>query len=200
MKPVSLLQNNILQLEEDIFAEINIPSKVSTLLSLVLSLTSSYMYSDLVRDLHQVVVLSLEPLREPNITRVVFAVDPEEKNSKLSETAESLIRGSFKVLVTRQTFLHLTPSLFGDAYFFEVLKFPGGITIIPVQSAFLLQKVQILFNFTLNFSIYEIQVNFKELTRQLKLGLHLASYEVRQLFLSVCPSSTYAHVCFLAEV
>lgn len=164
MKPVSLLQDNILQLEEDIFAEINIPSEV--------------------------VVLSLEPLQGSNTTRVVFAVDPEEKNSKLSETAESLIRGSFKFLVTRQTFLQLTPSLFGNASFFEVLKFPGGITIIPVQSAFLLQKVQILFNFTLNFSIYEIQENFKELTRQLKLGLHLAPYENLYVSLSNTRGST----------
>lgn len=139
------------------------------------------------------VVLSLEPLKGSNITRVIFAVDPEEKNSKLSEAAESLIRGSFEILVTRQLFLHLTPSLFGDAIFFEVLKFPGGITISPPQSAFLLQKVQIYFNFTLNFSIYQIQVNFKELTSQLKLGLHLAPYEVRQLSLSLF-NSQYRYV------
>lgn len=50
MKPVSLLQDNILQLEEDIFAEINIPSEVATLLLLVVSFTSNFICSDLVRD------------------------------------------------------------------------------------------------------------------------------------------------------
>lgn len=71
--------------------------------------------------------------------------------------------------------------MFGDPLSFEVLKFPGGITIIPFQSAYLLQKVQIGFNFTLNFSIHEIQENFQELTSQLKSGLHLAAYEVNNI-------------------
>lgn len=131
--------------------------------------------------------MSLEPLKGSNKTRVVFAVDPEVKNSKLSEAAKSLIRGSFEYLVQRQIYLHLTPSLFGVAEYFEVLQFPGGITIVPPQSAFLLQKVQIYFNFTLNFSIRQIQDNFKDLRSQLKLGLHLAPYEVRQLSLSFPP-------------
>ncbi|KAK1277115.1 hypothetical protein QJS04_geneDACA022220 [Acorus gramineus] len=41
--------------------------------------------------------------------------------------------------VVQQSSLHLTPS-FGNQSFFQVLKFPGGITVIPPQSAFLLQK------------------------------------------------------------
>lgn len=126
------------------------------------------------------VILSLEPLSNSNVTKVVFAVDPDPKGSNMSEATKSLIGATFKYLVIRQTTLHLTASLFGDADIFEVIKFPGGITIIPPQSVFLLQKVQILFNFTLNFSIYQIQNNFDELTSQLKSGLHLAPYEVRQ--------------------
>ncbi|XP_060668584.1 uncharacterized protein LOC107431517 isoform X1 [Ziziphus jujuba] len=167
LKPVSLLEDNISQLADDIFDEIGLPST-------------------------RVVILSLEPLNRPNVTKVVFGVDPDPKDSNLSEPAESLIRASFKYLVVRQTYLHLTASLFGDAYFFEVLKFPGGITIIPPQSVFLLQKVQILFNFTLNFSIYQIQVNFNELTSQLKSGLHLAPYENIYVSLSNSKGSTVA--------
>lgn len=123
------------------------------------------------------VVLSLEPSAGTNITKVVFAVDLEAKSSRIL-TSQSLIRELFESLVTQQSSLRLTASLFGDPFTFEVLKFPGGITVSPPQSAFLLQKVQILFNFTLNFSIEQILENFNELTSQLKSGLHLASYEV----------------------
>ena len=133
---------------------------------------------DLIGSLNQVVILSIEPLTGSNTTKVVFGVDPDVGYSKISSTALSLIRASFESLVIHQPSLHLTKSLFGDPLFFEVLKFSGGITVIPPQSAFLLQKVQILFNFTLNFSIYQIQVNFDEMTSQLKAGLHLATYEV----------------------
>ncbi|XP_062111909.1 uncharacterized protein LOC133823259 [Humulus lupulus] len=166
LKPVSLLEDNILKLEDDIFDELG--SVAST----------------------KVVVLSLEPLKRSNETRLIFAVDPEAKDSKLSEPAESLIRGSFVIFFTRLPLFHLTPSLFGEPKSFDVLKFPGGITIIPQQNAFLLQKVQFYFNFTLNFSIHQIQANFKDLTSQLKLGLHLAPYENLYVNLSNSKGST----------
>lgn len=124
------------------------------------------------------VIISLEPIAGSNTTKVVFGIDPDAKYSRISQTTQSFIRDNFVSLVTQQTSLRLTMSLFGEPFLFEVLKFPGGITIIPSQSAFLLQKVQIYFNFTLNFSIHQIQLNFGELTSQLKLGLHLASFEV----------------------
>lgn len=144
------------------------------------------------------VILSLEPSAGPNTTKVVFGVDADAKYSKLSSTTESLIRASFEFLVVNQSF-HLTKPLFGDPFSFEVLKFPGGITIIPPQSAFLLQKAQIRFNFTLNFSIYQIQVNFAELTSQLKSGLHLAPYEVWQFFssLHLISSSIQHSLCII---
>ncbi|KAM6547270.1 hypothetical protein CsatB_018946 [Cannabis sativa] len=166
LKPVSLLEDNILQLEDDVFDELG--SVAST----------------------KVVVLSLEPFKGSNETTVIFAVDPEAKYSKLSEAAESLIRGSFEIFFTRLPLFHLTPSLFGEPKSFDVLKFPGGITIIPQQNAFLLQKVQFYFNFTLNFSIHQIQANFKDLTSQLKLGLHLAPYENLYVNLSNSKGST----------
>ena len=128
--------------------------------------------------LNQVVVLSLEPFAGSNITKVMFGVDPLQNDSKISSTDQSLIRGLFGSLVVNDSSLRLTKSLFGDAFSFEVLKFPGGITIIPPQSVFLLQKVQIPFNFTLNFSIFQTRENFAELKSQLMTGLHLTTREV----------------------
>ncbi|KAJ6700203.1 HYDROXYPROLINE-RICH GLYCOPROTEIN FAMILY PROTEIN [Salix purpurea] len=112
-----------------------------------------------------------------NITKVMFGVDPLQNDSKISSTDQSLIRGLFGSLVVNDSSLRLTKSLFGDAFSFEVLKFPGGITIIPPQSVFLLQKVRIPFNFTLNFSIFQTRENFAELKSQLMTGLHLTTRE-----------------------
>lgn len=140
------------------------------------------------------VILSLEPEARSNTTMVVFGVDPDAKYSKISQTVQSLIRENFVSLVIRQFPLRLTTSLFGEPFLFEVLKFPGGITIIPTQSAFLLQSAKISFNFTLNFSIYQIQLNFDQLTSQLKSGLNLEPYEVWQSSFSV-ECFHYAYLC-----
>ncbi|KAF5473161.1 hypothetical protein F2P56_009788 [Juglans regia] len=166
-KPFYLLEDNISQLKEDIWNEIGFPTT-------------------------KVVILSLEYKDGSNTTKVVFGVDPDAKYSEISRTIRSLIRESFVSLVLRLYSLRLTTTLFGEPFLFEVLKFPGGITIIPYQRAFLLQKVQILFNFTLNFSIYEIQSNFDELRSQLKSGLHLAPYENLYVSLSNSKGSTVA--------
>ena len=120
-----------------------------------------------------------------NSSSVVFAIDPVSKNS-MSSLQLSLIRSTFVLLVIRQTDFELNSSHpLGDPSFFEVLKFPGGITVIPPQTAYPLQKVQILFNFTLNNSILQIQENFEVLRNQLALGLHLTPDEVKFKF-SVC--------------
>ncbi|GAB2267086.1 hypothetical protein Dimus_002069 [Dionaea muscipula] len=168
-KPISLLQDNTEQLKADILDEIEVPDA-------------------------KVVILSLEGSYGPksNITSVVFGIDPETKYSPLSSAAQSLIRDSFESLVLRQSSLKLTTSLFGVPYFFEVLRFPGGITVTPPQIAFLLQKFQISFNFTLNFSIYQIQENFSELRSQLRAGLRLASYENLYISLTNSRGSTVA--------
>lgn len=166
-KPVLLLQDNILQLEEDIFAEINLATI-------------------------RVVILSVEPLAGSNSAKVVFAIDPDVKNSKISNATEIIIRESFESLVTRQIFLHLTSSLFGDPFSFEVLKFPEGITISPFQKAFPLQRAQIYFNFTLNYSIEQIQAYFEDLRSQLRSGLRLSSNEILYISLSNVRGSTVA--------
>ncbi|CAL0322891.1 unnamed protein product [Lupinus luteus] len=167
-KSVSLLEDNSLRLTKEISDEIEAPFT-------------------------KVVILSLDFLPKLNKTRVVFAVDPDGNYTEMSSTDISLIRALFQSLVIRQSHLRLTTSsLFGEPSFFEVLKFKGGITIIPHQSAFPLQTVQIQFNFTLNFSIYQIQINFNELTRQLESGLHLGSFEILQIILSNSDGSTVA--------
>ncbi|CAA2983883.1 vacuolar -sorting bro1-like [Olea europaea subsp. europaea] len=55
-----------------------------------------------------------------------------------------------------------------------------------------MQKVQILFNYTLNFSIDQILNKFEELTSQLKSGLHLAPYENLYITLTNHKGSTVA--------
>lgn len=178
-RAISLLEDNIEQLRTDIYEEFLIPSiKVSSLFHSH-SLYTLYTWCILIDALlNQVDILSLESLSGSNRTKVVFGVDPDADDSEIPSTSLSLIRSIFASIVTNQSFLRITKSTFGEAFSFEVLKFPGGITIIPPQSAFLLQKVQILFNFTLNFSIHQIQVHFSELTSQLEAGLRLAPYEV----------------------
>lgn len=140
------------------------------------------------------VILSLQSLGGLNVTKIVFAVDPDAKYSKIPPTSQSLIKEIFETMFINEPPLTLTASLFGNTSLFEVLKFPGGITIIPPQSAFLLQTAQIYFNFTLNYSIYQIQVNFDDLTSQLRSGLHLSLYEVWQF--SILSSSHYMFDCF----
>ncbi|KAG7628751.1 hypothetical protein ISN45_At03g049570 [Arabidopsis thaliana x Arabidopsis arenosa] len=166
-KPISFMEDNLMQLENDITDEISFP-------------------------MTKVVVLALERLGDLNRTMVIFAIDPEKENSKIPAEIESLIKAAFETLVQKQLSFRLTESLFGEPFFFEVLKFPGGITVIPPQPIFPLQKAQLLFNFTLNFSIYQIQSNFEELASQLKKGINLASYENLYITLSNSRGSTVA--------
>ncbi|KAL3819667.1 hypothetical protein ACJIZ3_005572 [Penstemon smallii] len=133
----------------------------------------------------KVEIISIESSVGSNVTKVVFAV-------KSDVTTQSLIRESFVSLITHRSFLHLTASLFGEPFSFEVLKFRGGITASPEQKAFLLRSVQIKFHFTLNFSIDQILDNFDALTSQLRNGLHLAPYENLYIRLTNLKGSTVA--------
>lgn len=166
-KTAAYLKDNVEQLETDIYYELEAART-------------------------KVTVLSLESLPGSNETDVVFGVDPESKHSSIAPAELSLIRASFGYLVIRQTNLQLTTSLFGQPSIFEVLKFPGGITVSPPQNAYPLQKVQILFNFTLNNSILQIQENFEDLRNQLKSGLHLTYNENLHIQLTNFRGSTVA--------
>jgi hypothetical protein len=145
-------------------------------------------------------VSSLEPVNASingsADTTVVFCIWPYPKNTTISPTWISIIRSSFMSLVVRQSTLQLTEPLFGNSSFFEVLRFPGGITIIPEQNAFLLQRPHAFFNFTLNFPIYKVQDEIEELKNQMKRGLYLNSYEVifqLDLSFSILYSNQYLH-------
>jgi hypothetical protein len=132
----------------------------------------------------------LHPLAGSNWTNVVFSIVPYPKNLTISSTYLSILRSSFMSLVVRQSTLHLTESLFGNSSSFEVLKFPGGITVIPAQNVFLPQAHRASFNFTLNFPIYKVQDRTDELKDQMKTGLLLDANEVSATFL---PCSLFVH-------
>ncbi|XP_076907612.1 uncharacterized protein LOC143564123, partial [Bidens hawaiensis] len=140
----------------------------------------------------QVVIIKAESIDISNTTKVIFGVDPDEYNFDISSYAKSLVRDSFVSLVLHQSPLRLTESLFGEPSSFEVLKFAGGITVTPDQGAYPLQKVQIRFNFSFNYSIQQILDHFGELTSQLKSGLRLESYENLHVSLTNAKGSTVA--------
>ncbi|GMP55985.1 hypothetical protein CsSME_00020622 [Camellia sinensis var. sinensis] len=54
----------------------------------------------------KVEIKDLQPLDGSNKTKVVFAVVPAEKNSRVSSTVQSLVRDTFESLVTNQHPLH----------------------------------------------------------------------------------------------
>ncbi|URE35650.1 hypothetical protein MUK42_15942 [Musa troglodytarum] len=151
-KPISLLATNAARLENDILEEIGIPNtKVSVI----------YMHS-------------LDP---ENSTYVVFGFLPDPKNASISLSALSILRSTLINLVLQQINISLTSSIFGHPSSFELLKFPGGITVIPLQSDSIWDIAHILFNFTLNNNIEEILENIGRLKDELKFGLNLRSYE-----------------------
>ncbi|KAJ1257125.1 hypothetical protein BS78_K209400 [Paspalum vaginatum] len=151
-KPVSFLTSRIDKLGNDIFEEIGVPnSKVS--------------------------IVSMHPLTSKYSTNVIFGVIPYPNDASISLPALSVLRSSLIEMMLQQVNLSLTPSLFGRPSSFELLKFPGGITVVPSQSGFTWANTDPLFNFVLNNSIYQILGNLTELKDQLKLGLNLRSYE-----------------------
>ncbi|KAK6156953.1 hypothetical protein DH2020_011201 [Rehmannia glutinosa] len=148
-KPVYELVPYVARLEYDINDEIGVPSS-------------------------KVAVLSMHQADLPNRTNVVFGFLPDPINSTMNVVALSLLRPLLTDLFLRQYNLTLTSPIFGEPSSFEILKFPGGITIIPEQAALISQP---LVNFTLNSSIYDIKENLSELKYQLKLGLRLMPNE-----------------------
>lgn len=157
-KPVKELVPHIGQLEYDINGEIGVPDT-------------------------KVAILSMHQFGASNWTDVVFGVLSDPMNVAIVPVSISVLRSSLVELFLKQSNLTLTASTFGQPFMFEILKYPGGITVIPGQAASIWKIPQILFNFTLNNSITEIVENFGQLKEQLKFGLHLMSYE--DVFLQV---------------
>ncbi|KAA8545533.1 hypothetical protein F0562_020317 [Nyssa sinensis] len=148
---VSVLVPHIARLEYDIYGEIGVPFT-------------------------KVAILSMHQIGASNWTNVVFGVLSDPIDVSINSVFLSVLRSSLIELFLQQSNLTLTTSIFGQPSLFEILKFPGGITVIP-ESTSIWQIPQILFNFTLYNSIYEIKENLVELKKQLKLGLHLRPYE-----------------------
>ncbi|XP_074568969.1 uncharacterized protein LOC141825484 [Curcuma longa] len=166
-KSLSMLNANLPRLQLDIFEEIGVANA-------------------------WVSIISLEPFGDTNWTTVVFGVLPYPSTAIISSTALSILRSSFMSLAVRQSILHLTTSLFGNSSSFEVLKFPEGITIIPPQNIFLLQKVRTFFTFKLNFPINQVEDKIGELSDQMKIGLLLTSNENLYIKLTNLEGSTVA--------
>ncbi|XP_014518927.1 uncharacterized protein LOC106776112 isoform X1 [Vigna radiata var. radiata] len=151
-KPVSQLIPYIETLEYDIYGEIALPNTKVAILSMHQSIT-------------------------PNCTDVVFGVLCDPMKGSINPVSLSVLRSSLIELFLKQSNLTLTPSIFGNASIFEILKFPGGLTVIPPYSAYIWQMPEVLFNFTLNNSISEVLENFDDFKYELKSGLHLNSDE-----------------------
>lgn len=151
-KPVSFLVPQIMRLEYDINDEIGVPGT-------------------------QVVILSIHKSGSSNWTNVLFGVLPKPLNSPINPVSLSVLRSSLVEIFTQSSNLTLTKSIFGVPSSLEILKFPGGVTIIPKLSPPAWMLPQVLFNFTLHNSLHEIEDNFLELKEQLKSGLQLMPYE-----------------------
>eukprot|EP00257_Ricinus_communis_P022493 XP_015582235.1 uncharacterized protein LOC8281938 [Ricinus communis] len=153
-KPVPQLVPHIGRLEYDIHEEIGVPNA-------------------------KVAILSMHPSKPDasNCTDVVFGFLSDPIDVPINQVSLSVLKSSLIELLLHESNLTLTTPIFGQPSMFEILKFPGGITVIPVPYASIFQVAQILFNFTLNNSIAEILQNLNELRDQLKLGLHLRPYE-----------------------
>ncbi|KAG5535884.1 hypothetical protein RHGRI_023605 [Rhododendron griersonianum] len=151
-KSVSMLIPQIGRLEYDIYSEIGVP------------------YT-------KVAILSMHQADESDWTNVMFGVLSDPVDVAINPVSLSVLRSSLIELFLQQSNLTLTNSIFGEPSSLEILKSPGGITVIPDQSASIWQISQILFNFTLHNSICEVIENLSDLKKQLKSGLRLRSYE-----------------------
>ncbi|KAL1534279.1 synaptojanin-1-like [Salvia divinorum] len=123
----------------------------------------------------KVAVLSIHQADLSNSTDVVFGFLPDPINTTAISVALSVLKSSLVDLFLQQYNLTLTSTIFGEPSSFEILKFPGGVTIIPENNPLLSLP---LVNFTLKSSIYDIKGNLPELKEQLKLGLHLMPNEM----------------------
>ncbi|XP_076919470.1 uncharacterized protein LOC143580186 isoform X2 [Bidens hawaiensis] len=162
-KPLSFLIPQIARLEYVINDEIGVPAT-------------------------QVAILSMHESGLSNSTDVVFGVLSKPMHSPIYSVSLSILRFSLVDLFTQSSNLRLTESIFGAPSSFQILKFPGGITIIPKLSSWM--PPQVLFNFTLHNSLYEIEGNYLQLEKQLKSGLRLMSYESVYLQLTNKDGST----------
>ncbi|KAL1222834.1 hypothetical protein V5N11_022141 [Cardamine amara subsp. amara] len=139
-KPASEVISHKGRLENEIFKSIGLPNINVTILSLKQSGSHDHHFTD-----------------------VEFAVDLLNSTDHDSLTS---LRSSFVNLFTQTSNLNLTKSSFGKASLFQVLKFPGGITIDPLAFNPDSRVEDVFFTFTLDISLSEIQDCLAQLTDQ----------------------------------
>lgn len=122
-------------------------------------------------------ILSLHQSCASNCTDVEFAVLPVPTDYTISQDSLTSLRSHFVKLFAQRSKLNLTTSSLGQPTSFQVLKFPGGITVDPLGFKLVSGVLEILFNFTLDNSISEIQESLAQLKDQLELVLRLEPYE-----------------------
>lgn len=165
-KSVLDIQKNLSQLQLDLQNEIGIPDT-------------------------QIDIVSIAPLTYKNCTEVRFTVSPNEPSDLIEPVELSLLRETFVELFTQRSVnLSLTSTVFGTVSRFEVLQFPGGITVVPPQPGFPLSKVFVLFNFTLHNSLTHVHRNFAKFRLQLANGILLKPNETLLVQLTNLEGST----------
>ncbi|ESQ35769.1 hypothetical protein EUTSA_v10009702mg [Eutrema salsugineum] len=141
----------------------------------------------------KVTILSLHQSDASNHTDVEFAVLPVPPDYTIKKDDLTSLRTSFVKLFSQRWNMNLTTSSFGKPTSFQVLKFPGGITVDPLGSRPVSGVLEILFNFTLGISISEIQDKLAQLKSQLELVLRLEPYETVHVLLTNEEGSTISH-------
>ncbi|KAJ4869432.1 hydroxyproline-rich glycoprotein family protein [Raphanus sativus] len=138
----------------------------------------------------KVTVLSLHQPGASNFTHVKFGVLPVPTNHTMTKHSLTSLRSSFVNLFAQSCDLNLTTSTFGKPTSFQVLKFPGGITVDPLGLEPVSGLLELLFSFTLEFSLSEIQDRVDLLKNQLELVLHLELFESFRVVLTNHKGST----------
>ncbi|MCO5568561.1 hypothetical protein L7F22_022260 [Adiantum nelumboides] len=126
----------------------------------------------------QIDIVSIAPLSYKNWTEIRFTVSPDSTSDFIASPELSLLKDTFvELFMQRSANLSLTSNVFGRVSHFEVLQFPGGITVVPPQPGFPLSKVLVLFNFTLHNSLSHVHRNFAKFRQQLANGIVLKPNE-----------------------
>ncbi|KAH7431176.1 hypothetical protein KP509_08G034300 [Ceratopteris richardii] len=150
-RPFLEIQENLSQLQVDLQNEIGIPDT-------------------------QISIVSVAPASCEDCTEVRFIVT-FDKNDPISVPELSLLRDTFVELFMQQSANLSLRSIFGNVTHFEVLQFPGGITVVPPQPGFPLSNIIVLFNFTLHNSLSHVHRNFAKFRQQLANGIILKPNE-----------------------
>ncbi|CAF1924816.1 uncharacterized protein BNAC05G08270D [Brassica napus] len=138
----------------------------------------------------KVTVLSLHQPGASNFTEVKFGVLPVLTNHTLRKDSLTSLRSSFVNLFAQRSSLNLNKSTFGKPTSFQVLKFPGGITVDPLGLEPVSGLLTLVFSFTLDVSLSEIQHKVDLLKNQLELVLHLEMFESFRVVLTNHKGST----------